>query len=195
MGLVSFANKGRIKLFKAQDPNTILDIMDNNKKIVAGIIPELKDIFATYHLRPKMQFFEGSQGIKRIYEDTLKCHAKKIYQIVKVKDFLKFPGGDFAKDYIQKRISKNIWAYALHPKSDDVQDEIYGRQSEKLKRQVRYLPPDMFYASMIMVYDYKVVMISTREENFGFIIESKEFFNTLKTYFDFMWKLGSRDPE
>ena len=48
---------------------------------------------------------------------------------------------------------------------------------------------------MIMIYDNKVAMVSTKEENFGFIIESKEFSNTLGAYFDFMWGLGSREPD
>jgi hypothetical protein len=38
-------------------------------------------------------------------------------------------------------------------------------------------------------------MISSKNENFGFIIESKEFSKTLKSLFDFMWKLGSTDPD
>lgn len=195
LGLVSSVHKGRLKLFKAQEPKVILDILESNKQQVAGIIPSLESIFTSYHLQPKTQFFEGREGIKRIYEDTLNCHSKKIMQIVRVKDFIEFPGGDFSRKYIKQRAEKGIAAYALHPKSGDLHDDTYGEDSEKLKRYVRYLPPDMFYASMIMIYDYKVAMISTKEENFGFIIESKEFSNTLKAYFDFLWKVGSKDPE
>jgi hypothetical protein len=38
-------------------------------------------------------------------------------------------------------------------------------------------------------------MASSKKENFGFIIESKEFANTIKAFFDFMWKLGSKEPD
>ena len=43
-------------------------------------------------------------------------------------------------------------------------------------------PPDVFHASMIMLYDDKVAMISTRQENFGCILQSKEFSLTLRAF-------------
>lgn len=195
LGLISFTPGGKSKLFKAQDPQAILEMLEERKMEVNSIIPDLKSIYGTYQLRPTIQFFEGKEGVKRIYEDTLKCRSKKILQIVKVKDFINFPGGDFAKEYIKKRTAKGIVAYALHPASGDIHDDTYGEESEELKRHVRYLPPNTFYASMIMIYDNKVVMISTKAENFGFIIESREFSNTLRAYFDFMWNLGSKQPQ
>lgn len=195
LGLVSSSNKGKIKFFQAQEPNAIISILESRKKIMEAALPDLNHLFASCQLRPRVQFFEGREGIKRIYEDTLKCRRKKIQQIVKVKNFIDFTGQQFSAEYIKKRADSGIVAYALHPKSDDVHDEIYGRESEKWKRHVRYLPPNMFYTSMIMIYDFKVAMISTKAENFGFIIESKEFSNTLRAYFDFLWQTGSKEPE
>jgi HTH-type transcriptional regulator, sugar sensing transcriptional regulator len=194
-GLVSFIKKGKSKIFKAQDPKAVISMIQAQKEAIDSVLPELESIYATYQLRPHMQFFEGRNGIKRIYEDTLTSKEKKVLQIVNVKDFKNFPGGDFSREYIKKRVSKNIIAYALHPKSGDVYDSTYGQPSIELKRQVRYLPPSMFYASMIMIYDHKVAMISTKQENFGFIIESKEFSNTMRAYFDFMWNVGSSKSE
>jgi sugar-specific transcriptional regulator TrmB len=195
LGLVGSSNKGKIKFFLAQEPSTIINILESRKKIMEAALPDLNHLFTSYQLRPRVQFFEGREGIKRIYEDTLKCRSKKIQQIVRVKDFIDFTGRQFSAEYIKKRADNKIVSFALHPKSDDVHDEIYGQESEKWKRHVRYLPPNMFYASMIMIYDFKVAMISTKAENFGFIIESKEFSNTLRAYFDFLWQIGSKDPE
>lgn len=194
-GLVSHVFRGRLKFFTAQDPRTLVDLLESNKKAVEHILPGLTALFATHHLRPRLQFFEGREGIKRIYEDTLMCRSKKILQIVRVRDFIDFPGGDFSKEYIRRRAEAGITAYALHPKSGDMHDATYGEESERWKRHVRYLPPSMFYASMIMIYDHKVVMISTKAENFGFIIESKEFANTLRAYFEFLWGVGSKEAE
>lgn len=195
LGLISYSIRDKTRLLKVQDPEIILNTIDAKKKEIENILPHLENLFLTRNVRPRMQFFEGQEGIKRIYEDTLKCRSKKIYQIVRVKDFIEFPGGEFSKDYITKRIQKNITAYALHPKSGDIHNFLYGEKSEKLKREVRYLPQSMFYASMIMIYDNKVAMISTKAENFGFIIESKEFAKTLYVYFNFMWQAGSKEPE
>lgn len=195
MGLVSVIIKGKSRLFKAEDPQVIVELLESRKKQITEILPQLRDVFTNFQIRPTIQFFEGREGIKRIYEDSLHCASKKILQVVKVKDFINFPGGNFSKEYIHKRIAHGIEAYALHPASGDIHNDMYGEQSEQLKRFVRYLPPNIFYASMIMIYDNKVSMVSTKVENFGFIIESKEFSNTLKGYFEFMWRLGSKQPE
>lgn len=83
----------------------------------------------------------------------------------------------------------------LFTKSGDLYSVERGVEDQKYKRQVRYLPPNVFHAAMIMIYDHKVAMVATKAENFGFIIGSKEFSNTLSAYFDFMWGLGSREPD
>jgi hypothetical protein len=195
LGLVSFQQSGKIKWFKPADPLALSDMLADNQKIIQGALPELRNMFANRQIFPTVQLFEGREGIKRIYEDTLKCQSKKIQQIVKVKDFIDFPGGDFSRQYIRRRAEKGIVAYALHPASGDIHDKQYGEESQQWKRYVRYLPPDFFYASMIMLYDHKVAMMSTKSENFGFIIESKEFSAALKIQFEFMWKLGTKQPQ
>jgi predicted transcriptional regulator len=195
LGMLSYSTKGKTKLIRAQEPKALLEMLDNKKQALEKALPGLQELFGTAHIRPQLQFFEGREGVRRVYEDTLTCKEKKIYQIVKVQDFMAFPGGDFSRDYIRRRAAKGIEAFALHPKSGDVYDTTYGQESKEFLRHVRYLPPDVFHASMIMIYDDKVAMISTRQENFGCILQSKEFSATLRALFDFMWNLGSKEPE
>ena len=194
-GLVSYNMKGRSKIFQAQNPKIILKLADENKNIISNILPQIESIFATHNLKPRFQFFESAEGIKRIYEDALQCRSKKILHITKVKDFIDFPGKKFTKEYIIEKAKKGIISYTLFPKSGDIYNDIYGRKSKKWKREVRYLPPNIFYTSMVMIYDNKVAFISAKEENFGFIIESKNISNTLRAYFEFMWNMGSKEPE
>lgn len=193
MGLVSYSQKGKKRFFKAQDPRVILDILDSNRKSFENILPDLNKIHSIYKLKPSVQFFEGREGIKRIYEDTLNCKYKKIYQVVKVNDFVKFPGEDFSKEYINKRAAKGITAYAIHPREGDLHNDFYGENSSELKRIVRYVNRDIFHTSMTMIYDYKVAVISTEKEGFGFIIESKDFSQTMQGYFDYMWETAEKD--
>jgi hypothetical protein len=46
-----------------------------------------------------------------------------------------------------------------------------------------------------MVYDDKVATVSTRGEGFGFIVQSREFADTFRGYFDFMWGVASKTPD
>ena len=192
-GLASYSQQGKKRFFKAQDPQSITEMIDANKHSFENILPNLAGIYSSHKLKPAVQFFEGREGIKRIYEDTLNCKYKKIYQVVRVNDFVKFPGADFSKEYIRKRAAKGITAYAIHPHEGDLHNEFYGENSVKLKRIVRYVRQDIFHTSMIMIYDYKVAVISTEKEGFGFIIESKEFSETMRGYFDYMWETADKD--
>lgn len=183
-GLVSYGQKGKTKYYSLENPEVLEKILEKNIKAFKNILPELKNLFETVSFKPTIRFYEGKEGIKRVFEDTLTCKVKKIFQIVKVKDFIDVVGEKFSKEYIKKRAEKGIWVFALHPKSEDVYNDTYGKESKKWKRQVRYLQSNIFYASIIMIYDNKTAMISTKKENFGFIIESREFSKTLETFFN-----------
>lgn len=195
MGVVSVVSKGKQKAYRARDPKSLVDLLDEKKAQISRVLPKLSELFGAHHVKPRIQFFEGRNGVKIIYEDVLGCRSKKVSQIVKAKEHSDLLGEKFVKDYIHRRVAKGITAYDLHPKSGDVYDEERGVENLRLKRHVRYLPPNVFHAAMIMIYDNKVAMVSTQEEGFGFIIESREFSATLQGYFEFMWGLGSKGPE
>ena len=195
LGLVSVSYKGKTKLFGPTDPETLTDLLEERKRKIASIMPELSDLFLTRNVRPKVTFFEGREGLRKIYDDLLECKSKHVKMIARVRHHNEAVGDAFVKDFIRKRIAKGIIAQVLHPKSGDLYGGGRGVEDPKQKRQVRYLPPNVFYAAIIMIYDYKVAMVSTKAENFGFIIESKEFSNTLSAYFDLMWGLGSKEPD
>ena len=195
LGLVQSSYRGKRKLYTAQDPALMLDILEEKKKRLASVMGELSDLFITHNAKPRITFFEGREGLRKIYDDLLDCTSKRVNMIARVRHHNEAVGDAFVKEFIRKRIARGINARVLHPKAGDLYSVERGTENPKLKRQVRYLPPNVFHAAMIMLYDHKVAMVSTREENFGFIIESKEFSNTLNAYFDFMWGLGSKEPD
>lgn len=192
--LLKSSVKGKSQTYQAEDPENLVDLLESKKQNVQSVLPGLKELFNTHNIRPQMRFYEGKEGVKKIYEDILECSSKKVLQVVKVKEHIQALG-KYSEEYFKRRAEKGIMAYDLHPKSGDIYTAQRGTTNAKYKRMVRYLPPDVFHAAMIMIYDYKVAMISTKKENFGFIIESKEFSDTLKSYFEYMWKLSSKDPE
>ena len=195
MGLVRSSYKGKRRLYEAQDPALILAMLEAKKKRITEILPDLSKLFISHHVRPKINFFEGREGVRKIYDDVLECKTKQVKEIVRVRQHNEAVGDAFINEFIKKRVARGIVTHNLHPKHGDLYTGERGMEDPKKKRYVRYLPPSVFYAAMIMIYDHKVAMVSTKEENFGFIIESKEFSNTLSAYFDFMWGLGSKKPD
>ncbi len=195
MGLISTSYKGKTKLYRAEDPEKIIELLKERERRMAQVLPQLTDVFLTRNTRPNIQFFEGREGVKKIYADILECTSKQVKQIVRSQDHNAVVGDAFVKEYMQQKVARRITSYNLHPKVGNLYSTDRGRENPTFMRHVRYLPPSVFHAAMIMIYDHKVAMVSTKEENFGFIIESKEFSNTLNAFFDFMWGLGSKEPD
>ncbi|OHA12762.1 MAG: hypothetical protein A3J10_03575 [Candidatus Sungbacteria bacterium RIFCSPLOWO2_02_FULL_54_10] len=194
-GLLQETFRGKRKCYHAKDPAAILTMLEEKKKRFAEVLPELSELFVSHHVRPRISFFEGREGVKKIYDDVLDCRSKQLKQIVRVRQHNDAVGDAFIKEFIRRRVARGIVTHNLHPKSGDLYSSERGMEDPKRRRYVRYLPPNVFHAAIIMIYDHKVAMVSTKAENFGFIIESKEFSSTLSAYFDFMWGLGSKEPD
>jgi len=194
-GLVRSINTGKSRLYEAGNPEKLLSLLEFKKRSLSAALPGLTELFETHNIRPQVEFFQGLEGIKKIYEDILNSGTKKVLQIVKNTELQNQGLDPYSTNYVKKRVEKGITAFDLHPKSGALYTPERGTTSEKYKRYVRYLPPEVFSAAMIIIYVNKVAMISTQKENFGFILESKEFSSTIRSFFEFMWKLGSKEPD
>lgn len=193
-GLMSKSIKNKFTYFIAEKPDQLVRNLSEKASKAKQLLPELLAISKTAAYKPGIRFFEGTEGIKQIYEETLKCHKKEILQVVSIRDFIASVGEEYSQEYIQRRARKKILARALHAVSGDLIGDPYGIISKKYLREVRYLPPEMFATAMIMIYDNKVALMSSKKESFGFIIESREFSQTMKNWFEVLWQTGEKRP-
>src|SRR3989344_961112 len=110
------------QVYEAQDPAIILSMLETKKKRVAELLPELSMLFVTHHVRPKIAFFEGRGGVRKIYEDVLECKSRQIKQIARGRQHNEAVGDAFIKEFIRKRIARGIMTRVLHPKSGDLKN-------------------------------------------------------------------------
>ena len=66
-GLVNFVLKANRKYFSAADPDTILDILEKEKREITAILPQLKAIKKQKPLEEKAAIYEGYKGVKSVY--------------------------------------------------------------------------------------------------------------------------------
>src|SRR5438105_2749719 len=78
LGLLTSSYKGKRKVYAAQDPSALVSMLEEKKKRVADIMPQLSELFITRHARPKITFVEGREGVKKIYDDILECTSKEV---------------------------------------------------------------------------------------------------------------------
>jgi len=199
--LMITAIKGKRKLYLCEDPEKILgNLSDVVKKIeeqrmeITKLLPELKSLHNSLENKPKVMYFEGIEGLKEIYMDTLKV-GKTIYAFGAVHDKIcKTMLRWLREDYVIKRAKKNILAKVILPFYPSKSTKYFIDRSKKVKREFKLVPADKFpFTIEINVYGNKVAIISYDvKEMFGVIIESKETAKTWKCIFDLAWEGASR---
>lgn len=186
LGLISYITKGRGRIYTPEKPEKLKSLLAEKERHLESALPELNMLFNTKGLKPKVKFYEGIEGIKTVFEDTLTVSNKVLYAILSTEDLFKIPGKDYMNDYTNRRIKAGIKLNVIRSEVKEVEET--WPSSTKENRELHYAQYDMIFPMTMYLYDNKVVIIGTQKENFGMIIESENFFHTQKNFFDILWQ-------
>jgi len=182
----------KFKMSSAQELKELIERQKKEKEELAKelekTLPLIKNLQGGfYEPYPKIEFFEGVEGIKKLIERSLQCEDKIIRIAASVEGWVDLLGKEFINYYVTKRVEKDIVSHTLRLKSGEIQDPFY-KQHKKQKREVRYLPSEIELGSSIIIFDDKVALITTKKENLGILLCSKDYSKTFKSWFEFIWK-------
>jgi hypothetical protein len=94
---------------------------------------------------------------------------------------------------MEKRVIKKITRMNLRQEMDKLwkkEDwELYASDRE-LMREVRFLPKGLVFNSLIQIYENKIAVIVPDDENYAFILESKELSAFMKNIFLLLWHMA-----
>ena len=152
-----------------------------------ALLPELE----THHRisnRPHVYFYEGEEGLIRVYEETLTSSEEILAYASDQANQHAIPW--YFPKYYKRRTEKKIPIRALFP--DTPQDrERHLLDSEEL-RTSRILPKNKLdFTPEINFFDNKI-MIADWKEKIGIIIESKEIANVFKQTFELAWEAAEK---
>lgn len=200
--LDSLANKGIVNVtgkepkqeYAAEPPESVIEYLKREAEAAkariakAGeLLPQLRSVHATQN-RPKIKFYEGTDGLKQVYEDTL-ASTEPIRAYANVDDMHKGLPNYFPA-YYKRRAEKGIAIRAIVPKTPIGMAR--GTYDEEEKREIAFVPPDKYYFSPeINIYDNKVMIASWREK-LGVIIESAEIADAMKKIYELAWVEAKR---
>ncbi|MCR4334420.1 MAG: hypothetical protein NUV47_01670 [Patescibacteria group bacterium] len=193
-GLVNISGKEPKSEYSVEPPEAIVKYLknkidDTNEQIKKAelLIPQLRSVEAGQN-RPKIKFYEGSDGLKHVYEDTL-TSSEAIRAYANVDDMHKGLPNYFPA-YYKRRAEKGIAIRAIVPKTPTGEER--GTHNIEEKREIAFVPPDKYYFSPeINIYDNKV-MIASWKEKLGVIIESAEIADAMKKIYELAWAEAKR---
>lgn len=193
-GYVEYRKEGRNAYYKALHPNKLYAMVEQKKRNEVLFEQEMgetiKTLIGSFNLsnnKPGVRFFEGEEGLKEIYLDTLK-EPETIYALLSpaaVKDSLK----DWLNGvYVKQRVDKKIEAKVIAPASNET--DLYHQEDKTNFRETVVVSPTNYPVEIeIDIYGkQKVAFISFNEkEMVGFIIDSPAIYKTMKTLFNLSW--------
>ncbi len=182
-GYVSKIHKNKHIVFSAVDPEVLKDRFEDRVRDLEIALPELKGLF-NKQSQPKVRYFEGIDGVKRVYEDTLTA-TTEILNYANSKE-IRIHWSNYDNEYVKKRIKKKIFLKGIAP--DDEFGIQVKKEDKKSMREIRLLSNKEFsFTNEINIYDNKVAIVSFQNEPIGIIIESQEIADTQRDIFKMAW--------
>lgn len=196
-GLISMSGKEPKQEYYAEPPETLTSYLEREaetSRLAAEkskeFVNELKTVQKSA-TRPQIRFYEGVEGMKFIFEDSLKAKGDDIIAFASIEDQHSVVKG-FFPTYYERRAKRKLFMRAIFPKTPGGEERA-SKNSEEYRDSV-FVPPDTYgFHPAINVYDNKVMIASWREK-LGIIIESAEIADAMKKIFELSW-LGAKSLE
>jgi len=191
-GLISETSKGKRRLMVASDPERLKQNITSKERLLKEILPELKSLNNIGNIKPNIRYYEGMNGLRQIYKDTLTTKNKLTLWISPIQSMLETIGEDFLNSYVEDRTRLGIWVNSVYITSQRVDDYKYLDPTtfEKTLRRIRFTSPDINIKNTMCIYDNKVAIISSRKEGFGFIMESTDYAETMRVFHNLLWNIS-----
>ncbi len=186
-GLLFYAQKGRKTYFSAQDPEILLTFLEGTKKHISHILPQIRRMRVFSSIKPKVTFYEGRIGFKRVWEEIFNSGEKEFLIITSAKEWQNFMSEKrIERSIIQKKIklgikSRQIITDSISARKILAKDTVENRLS-------KLAPPNFPFIATEIIFGHKIAIISTRFENLIMVIESRELSQTHKSYFELIWR-------
>jgi len=172
-GLVSYMIEENVKVYFANNPSKLSELIDEKKKEVDKGMPELVKTFNENSKKKSTQFFVGKEGIRSILEDQLN-----------EKEVLVLGGSVKANEILKHYMPK----YELLRKENKVKMKIIysGEKLDVPLAEVKQMKNAGEVA--FNIYGDNVALLMWNEvEPFAILIRDEDVAGSFKSYFTYIW--------
>lgn len=186
-GLVYKSIKGNIKYYSPTDPLSLFRKIKEKEEKIKSIIPDLQNLYNAPKLKPFIRYFEGEEGIKEMYEDSLRSLKKGEEILAYIGEGVLRHLPEYAADYVRQRVKKGIKLRGIYKRDKDLLEYIKHNQ-EQLRITKVLNEKDFPVNNETNIYKNKVAIANYGKEMFGVIIESEEISRSQKAIFELAWR-------
>lgn len=182
--LIWATSRQKRKVYSAAHPSQLIEIEKTRLSELQAAVPELLAIYNQDKQKPRVAFYEGLDGIKYVYADSLTVDQP----IIEWADFqaLKTVLGNFYQQYPIERAKRNISIKSLI--SNDIEARQAVASDIKLLRESKFLSTQELKTD-VMVYGNKVALLSLKSTPpFAVLIEDASLAQTMRVIWQEIWE-------
>jgi sugar-specific transcriptional regulator TrmB len=196
-GLVYETVAGGIKKFGPQPPDKVRLLLEEHGREIDRAKKHIDNLNIAYQKAaqkagPRVQLFEGRQALQQMMKDLLLYRDITVQAYWPVMRVVELLTPSFIKKFNEDRISQNIRIEVLWPKGQTPPFRKYPHLSpgKGFMRDARILPENFDFSLGYTIYGDTVRFISSGKESFGYIIESAEFAEMMRSQFKLIWNIS-----
>jgi sugar-specific transcriptional regulator TrmB len=185
-GIINIEIKGLKKLFVAENPEKLGNIIEQKKDRLKSMIPELTALYSLKTGESLIRYYEGVSGIKTVYDhilDGLKPGDEYLI-ISDIEKFLKIDSEYFTK-HIEKRAKMDLKVRTI---LQNTADAMYHKSIERNNNwKIKILEKNVDLKANIVILPNKLVITQIVDPLITIVIENKSMVDMQRDQFNIIW--------
>ncbi len=179
-GLISYILENNRRVFRANNPENIISLLDEKKVKLEPVVKFLKEKYSKNRERDQTFVFKGRNGLKSVFESQLEHKEILIIGATpKAYDIIPYYFGWFNKRRKKKRIKMKIITHDRNIKPKGFVEN-------------RYLPEKYNNPVTINIYGDNVAILVWSAQPIAIVIKSRDVAMGYRMYFYLMWNIAKK---
>ena len=186
-GFVSSVTEGKTKLFKAIDPNLILELLNEKTENYKQILPELTKISKSSEQPLEVETYKGKNVIRIALKDIInELKNKKEKQVLCTAVDESFPKE--TQELVIDQYERDMIYYKIKEKViiKEGSKGIFKKGTSQYKK----VPKKFFNENPVQIYGNNVQIIIWGNPNYLIIIRNKNAADSYRKQFELMWSMA-----
>jgi len=193
-GLASTTKTKRAMLFSPLEPQKLYGLFKEKEGGLKATLPELEAMYNMRPQKPRVQMFEGAEGMRSVYRDAI-AQVKSGHEILffstlettktLTKDLLPF---------WKRALRENKNARARELFRDTPLERAYAIEMKDISERypIRFIPQGYGrIANDFIIFENKIALVSFEKDIFATIIEDKELTSSFRVFYEMAWRAGA----
>jgi sugar-specific transcriptional regulator TrmB len=194
-GLVSSVEEGGVLAWRAIRPNLLLEYVERMQEKLASGVEKMRNVVPFLEPRnagrerkyPTIQFYEGTEGIKKVLMDTITDNPSKTIYGFSGTDATYKLMGSWVRDYVKRRAKAGVKRFQIATDTSASREEKTHDAQED--RHTRILPAGFPFEVELSTYEDKVHIISFAEDYpTAILIQDEKIAQVIKSLFQYIDK-------